>query len=675
MGDDEMALAPWITRFARRVLRSQSTVFVSPSLSPYAAMTVFDSPRLLADIGGTYARFTVETAPGVFAHRASLRCAEHADFHAAVTAYLSGLPAGQVPHIDHAAIAIANPVEGDQVRMTNYHWQFSIEQMRQRLQLDSLVVVNDFTALAMALPRLLPNQRRQVGGGEARENSVVGLLGAGSGLGVSGLIPAAEGHIALGTEGGHTSFSPRDDRELAILRYGMRQFSHVSFERLLSGPGLELIYRALCQEAGQSAEALAAPEITRRALEQSCPVCVQTVQAFCAILGTAAANLAVTLGALGGIYIGGGIVPRLGARFDNSGFRARFEDKGRFTDYVKAIPTYVITAEHATFMGASAILGAQLRGLQRDQGSALMGQIQRSRDSLSPAEKRVADHVLAHPRSALSDPIAEIARAAQVSQPTVIRFCRSLGCEGLSDFKLRLASGLSATVPLTHTQVTGEDSMLELGVKVLGNTASAILQVREQLNRDTLVRAIDLLAAAEHIDFYATGHYGVVADDAQFKFLRFGVPSSSYTQARLQLLSAQVLGPKNVVVIISSSGHLDDLLEVAETARARGAPVLAITASQSPLARKADVALIVDHVEDLATHVPMVSRILHLLVIDILAVGVAMRKGGEAGLPGLVPAALALHDTQPESAPAAAKPTGLGISAAGALARLTSHSR
>jgi glucokinase len=638
-------------------------------------MTAFDSPRLLADIGGTYARFTIETAPGVFAHRDSLRCADHADFHAAVSAYLSSLPAGQVAHIDHAAIAIANPVEGDSVRMTNYHWQFSIEQMRQRGE----VVDHHQRLQRQALPRLLPNQRRQVGGGLPREHSVVGLLGAGSGLGVSGLIPAAAGHIALGTEGGHASFSPRDETELAILRFAMRQFEHVSFERMLSGPGLALIYRALCEHAGQPAEEWAAPEITRRAQDGSCPVCAATVQAFCAMLGTAAANLAVTLGSLGGIYIGGGIVPRLGSTFDASGFRRRFEDKGRFTDYVKAIPTYVITAENATFMGASAILAAQLRGLQADQGSALMGQIQRARDGLSPAERRVADHMLAHPRSALGDPIAEIARAAQVSQPTVIRFCRSLGCEGLSDFKLRLASGLSATVPLTHTQVTLEDSMLELGVKVLGNTASAILQVREQLNRDTLVRAIDLLAAAQRIDFYAVGHYGVVANDAQFKFLRFGVPSASYTEPRLQALAANVLRPSDVVVIISSSGRLDDLLAVADMARARGAPVLAITASQSPLARKADVALIVDHVEDVATHVPMVSRILHLLVIDILAVGVAMRMGtqGAVALPLLAPVtAQGLDETQPEPpAPAAAKATGLGISAAGALARLTSHSQ
>lgn len=636
-------------------------------------MTAFSSPRLLADIGGTYARFTLETAIGVFGQAASLRCSDHTDFHAAVTAYLSGLPQGLSQRIEHAAIAIANPVEGDEVRMTNYHWQFSIEQMRQRLNLQRLVVVNDFTALAMALPRLAPGQRRQVGGGQARGNSVVGLLGSGSGLGVSGLVPAADGFVALGTEGGHTSFSPRDEREIAILRFGLRQHRHLSHERLLSGPGLELIHRALRDRAGLAPEALTAPEITRRALDGSDATCAETLQAFCLMLGTAAANLAVSLGALGGLYIGGGIVPRLGPYFDRSGFRERFEDMGRFSDYVKRIPTYVVTAEEATFMGASAILAAQLRTLSADQGSAVLAKVQRSRESLPPAERRVADHVLAHPRSALSDPIAEIARAAQVSQPTVIRFCRSLGCEGLSDFKLRLASGLSATVPLTHVQVTDADSMLELGVKVLGNTASAILQVREQLNREMLARAIEKLATAQRIEFYAVGHSGVVADDALFKFLRFGVPSASFKDPRLQLLAAKVLGPADVAVLISRSGRADELLAVADLARSRGAAVVAITASHSPLARKADVALIVDHAEDAATQMPMVSRILHLLVIDILAVGVAMRLGQHS--------AAALLRQDPEDlvpdrleAPPEALRVGPGISAAGPLARLTSHS-
>ncbi|WP_343628735.1 glucokinase [Roseateles sp.] len=634
-------------------------------------MRDFDSPRLIADIGGTFARFALETAPGEFEHIALLRCAEHPDFHAAVRSYIDRLP--RHLRVAHAAIAIANPVEGDLVRMTNYHWQFSIEEARQRLGLDTLVVVNDFTALAMALPRLRGSEIRQIGGGEARPDSVIGLLGSGSGLGVSGLIPAGEGWISLGSEGGHTNFAPRDEREIALLRFAWNEYEHVSFERLLSGPGLELMHRAMADYLKRPSEALSAPEITARALEAADPVCEETLELFCTLLGTAAANLAVTLGALGGIYIGGGIVPRLGEYFDRSRFRARFEDKGRFSQYVAAIPTFVITAEHATFKGASAILEAQLRSLQASGGSsAIVGQIRRARDSLSPAEQRVADHVLAHSRKVLNDPIAEIAKAASVSQPTVIRFCRSLGCEGLSDFKLRLASGLTGTVPVSHTQVTQDDSMVELGEKVLGNTASAILQVRSQLNRDMIDRSIELLLGASRIEFFAIGHYGVVAQDAQFKFLRLGVACNAYTEPRLQLLAAQTLKAGDVAVLISSSGKLPELIAVADAARERGAHVLAITASQSPLAKKADAALIVDHVEDVATHLPMISRILHLLVIDMLAVGVAMRRDPDA------PALRASHpdlDEVDEDGRPSARRAAPGISLASPLAKLTAHSR
>ncbi|WP_269629460.1 glucokinase [Pelomonas sp. BJYL3] len=631
-------------------------------------MSSFDNPRLIADIGGTYARFALEASPGEFSHSASLRCADYSDFHAAVSAYLDGLGGA---HIEHAAIAIANPVEGDQVRMTNYHWQFSIEEMRQRLGLDTLVVVNDFTALAMAIPRLGPGELHQIGGGEARRQSVVGVLGSGSGLGVSGLIPAGDAWISLGSEGGHTSFAPRDERELAILRFAWRQFDHVSFERLVSGPGLELIYRALADRAGEAAKPLSAPDITQAALDGRDAVCAEALEVFCALLGTAAANLAVTLGALGGIYIGGGIVPRLGEYFARSPFRSRFEDKGRFSSYVAGIPTFVITAENATFKGASAILESQLKSLHSSAGAAILGQIRRARSELSPAELRVAEHVLAHPRDVLNAPIADIARAAQVSQPTVIRFCRSLGCEGLSDFKLRLASGLTGTVPVTHTQVNMDDSMVELGAKVLGNTASAILQVRSQLNREMIDRAIQLMLQAGRIEFYAAGHYGVVAQDAQFKFLRFGVSCAAYTDPRLQQLAADVLRPGDVAVVISSSGRLPQLMDVVERAHARGATVIAITASQSPLARKADAALIIDHVEDVSTHLPMVSRILHLLVIDILAVGVALRRNPEA---------MQLMDDDDKAAleqqrDAGARRAAPGVGVAAPLARLTSHTR
>ncbi len=632
-------------------------------------MALYDPPRLIADIGGTYARFALETAQGRFSAPASLRCADHADFHAAVRAYIDTLPPGT--RLEHAAVAIANPVEGDRVRMTNYHWEFSIEEMRQRLQLDTLLVVNDFTALAMSLPRLDAQGTRQVGGGQPVAKSVIGLLGSGSGLGVSGLIPAGDGWVSLGSEGGHTSVAPRDEREIVVLRHAWRQFSHVSFERLLSGPGLALMYKALAAHAGVPAEALTAPEITRRALAGTCPVCLDTIEVFCAMLGTAAANLAVTLGAFGGIYIGGGIVPRLGAWFDRSPFRQRFEDKGRFSRYVAAIPTYVITAEHATFVGASAILDSQLKAMQATPGSAILGQIRRACSELSPAELRVAEHVLAHPRAVLNQPIVEIAKAAQVSQPTVIRFCRSLGCEGLSDFKLRMASGLTGTVPITHVQVTNDDSSVELGSKVLGNTASAILQMRSQLNSDMIERTIAVLAQANRVEFYTVGQYGGVAVDAQFKFLRFGIPSAAYTDPRLQTLAAGVLKPGDVAVVISSGGRLPELLEVADLARARGAAVVAITASQSPLARKADTVLAVDHVEDASTHVPMVSRILQLLMVDILTVGVAMRRPVPVSADDPVP----VQDSEALPRAARTAPPAPGSDAAASLSRMTLHSR
>ena len=634
----------------------------------------FDHPRLIADIGGTFARFALEVAPHVFEQTESLRCEDFADFHAAITAYLAGLKGVAHGDIKQAAVAIANPVAGDQVRMTNYQWQFSIEQMRQRLNFDNLVVVNDFTALAMAVPTLTSQQRRQFGGGAAIPRSMIGLIGAGTGLGVSGLIPADDGWIALGTEGGHTSFSPHDEREIAILQYAWRTHKHVSFERLTSGSGIELIFRALTDRAGLPERTLDAPEITRLALEGSDPLCKETIDVFCAILGTAAANLAVSQGAFGGIYIGGGIVPRLGLYFDQSPFRERFEDKGRFTDYMKGIPTFVITATNATLLGAAVILSSQLRELDGANGSAILAQIRRALASLSPAEQRVAQHVLAQPRSALNDPIATIARAADVSQPTVIRFCRSLGCEGLSDFKLRLASGLTGTIPITHTQVTGKDSMLELGAKVLGNTASAILQARDHLNRDSMDRAMRMIADARRLEIYAVGHYGAVASDAQFKFLRVGVSAVAYTDPRLQTLSANLLRPDDVVLIISSSGRIAELLAVAEAAQERGAKVVAITESQSPLARKADLALIVDHVEDIATQVPMISRILHLLMVDILVVGVTLHRG--ASLPALgSDATMGLDEVAPGQTTSGARRKAPGVSAAGPLAHLTSHSR
>ncbi|QGZ41478.1 glucokinase [Pseudoduganella flava] len=317
-------------------------------------------PRLLADVGGTNARFALETAPGQVGHIHVLPCCEHPTLAAALRAYLA-LPdvAAAAPVVRHGAIAIANPVTGDFVRMTNHHWEFSIEGMRQECGFDVLAVVNDFTALARSLP-FLGDQKRQVGGGTAVAGSPLGLIGAGTGLGVSGLIPCASGWTALLSEGGHVSFSPVNETEVAILQFAWREFEHVSAERLMSGAGIELIYRALADYRKVAAEPLSAADVARRALDGTCPLCDEAIEAFCGMLGTIAANLAVTLGAQGGIYIGGGIVPKLGDRFDRSAFRARFEAKGRFRQYLSAIPTHVITAQYPAFLGVSAILAERL---------------------------------------------------------------------------------------------------------------------------------------------------------------------------------------------------------------------------------------------------------------------------------------------------------------------------
>jgi glucokinase len=320
------------------------------------------SPRLLADIGGTNARFALELGPGRIEHIEVLACASHATLADAMRAYLAlpGLAAAGT--VRHAAIAIANPVMGDMVRMTNHHWEFSIEALRRECGFETFVVVNDFEALAMALPWLLDSDKMQVGGGTPVAGAPIGLLGAGTGLGVSGLVPAPDGKswTALRSEGGHVTFAPANETEVAILQYAWREFEHVSAERFLSGAGVELIYRALAALRGGGEPALDAPEISRRALAGECALCAEVVEAFCGMLGTVAGNLAVTLGAQGGVYIGGGIVPRLGERFASSCFRRRFEQKGRFAGYLAAVPTYVITAEYPAFLGVSAILAERL---------------------------------------------------------------------------------------------------------------------------------------------------------------------------------------------------------------------------------------------------------------------------------------------------------------------------
>lgn len=297
----------------------------APELEKFGRTAFADGPRLLADIGATHARFALQTAPGVFRHVAVLKCE---DFDGVVPLLRFYLAQHADLNLQHAAFAVANPVNGDQVRMTNRAWAFSTEAVRRELGLSTLLVVNDFTALAMAIPVLTPEDLMQVGGGKPAANAVIGVLGPGTGLGVSGLIPTADGFVTLGSEGGHVNFAPGDEREFAILQHAWRAWQHVSNERLISGPGMELIHEALALRNGVAAPARSSAEILACALDQDDALCIEVLDVFCGMLGAAAANLAVTLGAFGGIFIGGGIVPRLGEWFARTPFRRASKPRG-----------------------------------------------------------------------------------------------------------------------------------------------------------------------------------------------------------------------------------------------------------------------------------------------------------------------------------------------------------
>ena len=584
------------------------------------ARTAFaDGPRLLADIGATHARFALQTAPGVFRSVRVLKCD---DFEGIVPLLQFYLADHDEAPLHHAALAVANPINGDQVRMTNRDWQFSTDAVRRELGLQTLLIVNDFTALAMAIPGLTPTDLMKVGGGAAAGNAVVGVLGPGTGLGVSGVIPTVDGFVTLGSEGGHMNFAPADEREFAILQFAWKEWPHVSNERLISGPGMEIIYRALAQRNGVKAPPRTSPDIITGALDDKDALCLEVLDCFCGMLGGAAANLAVTLGAFGGIFIGGGIVPRMGEWFAQSPFRARFEAKGRFSSYLAEIPTFVITTPNPAFHGVATILSEHLRG--RSGANTLMERIGHLQHELTPAEQRVATLVLEHPRLVLNEPIAGIARLAEVSQPTVIRFCRSLGFLGLADFKLKFASSLTGAIPVRHSQVRTGDSTHDVSAKVIDNTVSAILKFRDQLDVHSIDRAIELLTRAKRVEFYAMGNSRVVALDGQHKFFRFRIPTASYGDSHLFVLAAELLKPGDVVVAISNSGRLPELLTAVEAARAAGADVIAITASSSPLAKKATVCLAVDHAEDSTNFLSMISRILQLLLIDIVSVGISL---------------------------------------------------
>jgi glucokinase len=309
---------------------------------------------LVGDIGATHARFGLVSPDGKLLHSRTLADEDYPAIHDAIAAFLA--ERGALPMPRQGAIAIASPITGDRVAMTNHPWSFSILALKARFGFDRLEVINDFTALALALPRLTPQDRLMVGGGAAVAGAPIGVLGPGSGLGVSGLVASGSGWIALTGEGGHATLAPATDRESAVLDRMRGHFDHVSAERALSGPGLVNLYNTLAELGRMPAQGYTAAQITDLAVRAADSLCVETTTMFCAMLGTMAGNLALTLGARGGVYIGGGIVPRLGQTFVQSPFRQSFEAKGRFQAYLAAIPTFVVTHPLPAFLGCAALL-------------------------------------------------------------------------------------------------------------------------------------------------------------------------------------------------------------------------------------------------------------------------------------------------------------------------------
>jgi glucokinase len=313
---------------------------------------------LLGDVGATNARFALLRSDGSMTAPKSCSVANFPALADAIEAYLTE-ERGVRP--THGALAVAAPILGDAVSMINHPWSFSIAALRARLGLEGLSVLNDFVANALAIPHLAPSDVAKIGGGEPAEGASIGVLGPGSGLGVSGLVRSEGREAAVEGEGGHVTLAPANDRESAVIERLRARFGHVSAERALSGPGLVNLYQALCELSGEAAPALTPVEITSPGRMEADPRARETVTMFCAMLGAVAGDLALTLGARGGVYVAGGIAPKLGPALFGPAFRERFEEKGRLHAYLAATPTYLILRPTPALLGMAA-------KLQRDFG-------------------------------------------------------------------------------------------------------------------------------------------------------------------------------------------------------------------------------------------------------------------------------------------------------------------
>jgi glucokinase len=304
--------------------------------------------RLIGDIGGTNARFAV-AENGKYGRLSHVEVAHYPSLHDALAAYIKGLPPSVSPK--QAALAIAGPVFGDKVALTNHGWSFSIAELKRNLGLASLDVVNDFAATAMSVPYLPQSDLFLVGPASVDTKGPVGVIGPGTGLGVGSLLPHGAAWVLAPGEGGHVTLPASTSEESDIIAVLRARFGHVSAERVLSGSGLVNLYEALCSIEGVAALPMTPADVTDHAIRGTDAICVKTFAQFCAFLGTVAGDLALTIGATGGVYIAGGILLRFKEAFAASSFRQRFEDKGRFVSLLRDIPTRLILEESPALLG------------------------------------------------------------------------------------------------------------------------------------------------------------------------------------------------------------------------------------------------------------------------------------------------------------------------------------
>lgn len=313
---------------------------------------------LAGDVGGTNVRLALcNMQNGAISQIKRYNALDFSGLEAVIQCYLADTILS-VP-IRRSCIAIACPITGDWVAMTNHNWSFSIAKMQYNLGFEQLEIINDFTAVSMAIPVLNAEHLRQFGGTAPQRDKPMVVYGAGTGLGVAHLVCADKRWISLPGEGGHVDFAPNSEEEDNILQILRTELGHVSAERLLSGPGLVNLYRAIVKADHRQPENLQPEDISKRALNDSCTDCRRALSLFCVSLGRFGGNLALTLGTFGGVYIAGGLVSHFQDFFFASGFRGGFEDKGRFKDYLQDIPVYLITHEQPGLLGA----GTHLRQL------------------------------------------------------------------------------------------------------------------------------------------------------------------------------------------------------------------------------------------------------------------------------------------------------------------------